>query len=323
MTFNWQNPYPTIRMPVMARNVVSTSQPLAAQAGLRMLAQRRQRRRCGHRRGGDADDRRAGLERPRQRRLRDSLGRQGTGRPECLRHRSCRLEPGLFPQANTARTRMATPTSRSAAGIRVTVPGAVAAWEALHGRFGHLPFADLLQPAIEIAERGHAVAPIVAHKWAANVSDDAGPAGFRGSVHAAWAGAADRREIRLQGRRRRRCASSRRRAPRAFYEGEIADTHRRFQQGMRRRDDASRSCRLSPGMGDADLPSPIAAMTCTRSRRTARASPPSSRSASCEKFDLAGLPVDGVDSQHVQIEAMKLAFADIYRYVADPRADGR
>ena len=35
--FNWNNPYPTIRIPVFARNVVSTSHPLAAQAGLRML----------------------------------------------------------------------------------------------------------------------------------------------------------------------------------------------------------------------------------------------------------------------------------------------
>src|SRR3546814_2588441 len=35
--FNWSNPYPTIRTPVFARNVVSTSHPLAAQAGLRMM----------------------------------------------------------------------------------------------------------------------------------------------------------------------------------------------------------------------------------------------------------------------------------------------
>src|ERR1700748_3021687 len=35
--FNWQNPYPTLRTPVMARNIVSTSHPLAAQAGLKML----------------------------------------------------------------------------------------------------------------------------------------------------------------------------------------------------------------------------------------------------------------------------------------------
>ena len=36
----------------------------------------------------------------------------------------------------------------------------------LSERFGKLPFADLLQPAIEIAERGYAVPPIVQGKWA-------------------------------------------------------------------------------------------------------------------------------------------------------------
>src|SRR3954470_4639369 len=35
--FDFHNPYPTTRIPVFARNVVSTSHPLAAQAGLRML----------------------------------------------------------------------------------------------------------------------------------------------------------------------------------------------------------------------------------------------------------------------------------------------
>src|SRR4051795_8551111 len=37
MHFDFHNPYPTTRIPVFARNVVSTSPPLAAQAGLRML----------------------------------------------------------------------------------------------------------------------------------------------------------------------------------------------------------------------------------------------------------------------------------------------
>ena len=37
MTFNWNNPYPTTRSPLFARNVVATSHPLASQAGLRML----------------------------------------------------------------------------------------------------------------------------------------------------------------------------------------------------------------------------------------------------------------------------------------------
>jgi gamma-glutamyltranspeptidase/glutathione hydrolase len=35
--FNWEFPYASQRMPIMARNMVATSQPLAAQAGLRML----------------------------------------------------------------------------------------------------------------------------------------------------------------------------------------------------------------------------------------------------------------------------------------------
>jgi gamma-glutamyltranspeptidase/glutathione hydrolase len=35
--FTWDFPYPSQRMPVLAANVVATSQPLAAQAGLRML----------------------------------------------------------------------------------------------------------------------------------------------------------------------------------------------------------------------------------------------------------------------------------------------
>ena len=38
-------------------------------------------------------------------------------------------------------------------------------------------------------------------------------------------------------------------------------------------------------------------------------------------FDVAGLPVDGVDSQHLQIEAMKLALADLQRVVAEDVGD--
>jgi len=38
MNFDWSNPYPSVRTPVFARNIVATSQPLAAQAGLRVLA---------------------------------------------------------------------------------------------------------------------------------------------------------------------------------------------------------------------------------------------------------------------------------------------
>ena len=82
--FSWNFPYPSQRMPVLAKNVVATSQPLAAQAGLAMLAK-----------GGNAVD--AGLaaaitltvveptvERHRLGCLRDPLGRPAPRGPERL-----------------------------------------------------------------------------------------------------------------------------------------------------------------------------------------------------------------------------------------------
>lgn len=50
--------------------------------------------------------------------------------------------------------------------LPVTVPGAPAAWASLSKRFGKLPFADLLAPAIEIAERGFPVTPVIHQMWA-------------------------------------------------------------------------------------------------------------------------------------------------------------
>ncbi|MBY0236152.1 MAG: gamma-glutamyltransferase, partial [Burkholderiaceae bacterium] len=38
-TFDWNSSYPSVRSPLFARNIVSTSHPLAAQAGLRIMAQ--------------------------------------------------------------------------------------------------------------------------------------------------------------------------------------------------------------------------------------------------------------------------------------------
>ena len=53
----------------------------------------------------------------------------------------------------------------------VTVPGAVSSWVMLSERFGQLPFEDLMQPAIEIAERGFLLSVVVQEKWAAPVDE--------------------------------------------------------------------------------------------------------------------------------------------------------
>jgi len=51
----------------------------------------------------------------------------------------------------------------------VTVPGAVAGWNALHQRFGHLPWKDLFQPAIFYAENGYPVPELIHGYWASAI----------------------------------------------------------------------------------------------------------------------------------------------------------
>ena len=48
----------------------------------------------------------------------------------------------------------------------VTVPGAPSAWATLHKRFGRLPFTKLFAPAIEYAEKGFPISPVIAEFWA-------------------------------------------------------------------------------------------------------------------------------------------------------------
>jgi len=53
----------------------------------------------------------------------------------------------------------------SVGGCAVTVPGAVAAWEDLHGRFGRLPWPSLFEPAIEAAAEGVEVGATGRRLW--------------------------------------------------------------------------------------------------------------------------------------------------------------
>ena len=149
---------------MFGRNIVSTSHPLAAQAGLRMLGA-----------GGNAVDAAIAAaaamtivepvqQRPGLRCLLHPVGRQEAAWPERLAARAPQAwTPGYFRDKYGEDAR--TPPMRG--WDSVSVPGAVSAWMALSEKFGKLPFADLLAPAIEIAERGYAVPVVVRQKWAA------------------------------------------------------------------------------------------------------------------------------------------------------------
>ncbi|OYU92753.1 MAG: gamma-glutamyltransferase, partial [Burkholderiales bacterium PBB5] len=161
--FDYRSPYRSTRLPVFARNVVATSHPLAAQAGLRILAQ-----------GGNAVD--AAVATAAVMTLVEPCSNGLGSDAFCILWDGQQLHglnaSGRAPQAWTPDYferkyggGRATPPVRG--WDAVTVPGAVAGWVALSQRFGKLPFADLMAPAIEVAERGYAVPVVVQEKWAA------------------------------------------------------------------------------------------------------------------------------------------------------------
>uniref|UniRef100_E1TB64 Gamma-glutamyltransferase n=1 Tax=Burkholderia sp. (strain CCGE1003) TaxID=640512 RepID=E1TB64_BURSG len=314
--FDWQNPYPTVRMPVFARNIVSTSHPLAAQAGLRMLWK-----------GGNAVD--AAIAAAAAITLVEPVSNGLGSDAFALVWDGTKLHglnaSGVAPAAwnvDYFRRKYGEDNGLAARPTRgwdtVTVPGAVAGWEALHKKFGSLPFADLMEPAIEIAERGHAVASVVARKWAAAVPELQNQPGFAETFMPHGRAPQVSELLRMPGHAKtlRMIAEQ---GPRAYYEGEIAERIAAF----------SRECGAAMTLDDLRNFQPEWVEPIGKNYRgyTVHEIPPNGQGIAAlialgilEQFDLAALKVDGIETQHLQIEAMKLAFADVYRYVADPRS---
>jgi len=314
MQFEFSNPYTSTRLPVFARNIVSTSHPLAAQAGLRMLWQ-----------GGNAVDAAIaaaaalticepvsnGLGSDAFCILWDGQGLHGLNSSG---HAPAAWTPDYFH--GKYGKAQATPPKRGMDAV--TVPGAVASWAAMSQRFGKLPFADLMQPAIEIAERGYLVPVVVQQKWAAATPELQNLPGF--ANHFLPFGRAphvgELFQFPAAARGLREIAAS---LGESFYRGEMAQALERFSNAN------GGSLRAS----DLAAFQPEWVMPLAHNYRgyTVHEIPPSGQGIAAlmalgmlEHFDVSGMARDGVDSQHLQIEAMKLAFADLYRYVADPRA---
>lgn len=315
--FDWKNPYPTLRLPVFARNIVSTSHPLAAQAGLRMLWK-----------GGNAID--ATVAAAAAITVVEPVSCGLGGDAFALVWDGKKLHglnaSGVAPAAwnvDYFRRRYGEDANGLAKRPQrgwdsATVPGVIAGWEALHAKFGKLPFADLLEPAIEIAERGHAVASIVARKWAAAIPDMRNQPGFADAFMPNGRAPEVSELVRMPGHAKTLRLIAKH-GPRAYYEGEIAE---RIAAFAREGDGAMTTADLRDYR--ADWVEPI-----SQDYRgyTVHEIPPNGQGIAAlialgilEHFDLASLPVNSIESQHLQIEAMKLAFADVYRYVADPRS---
>jgi gamma-glutamyltranspeptidase/glutathione hydrolase len=312
MNFDFSNPYTSTRLPVFARNVVSTSHPLAAQAGLRILQQ-----------GGNAVD--AAIATAAVMTLVEPVSNGLGSDAFCILWDGKKLHglnaSGCSPQAWTPeyfkKKYGDDATAPPQRGIdSVSVPGAVGSWMALSERFGKLPFADLMVPAIEVAERGYLMPVVVQEKWAAATPLLQSQPGFA-QAFLPWGRAPKVGELFKFPSAARALKAIAETRGEAFYRGEIAQAIEKFSTANGGSLKASDMANWKP-----EWVEPI-----SRDYRghTLHEIPPNGQGIAAlialgivEKFDMASMPVDSVASQHVQIEAMKLAFADVYRYVSDP-----
>jgi len=306
--FDWQFPYASYRKPVLARNVVATTQPLAAQAGLRMLLK-----------GGNAVD--AALATAMALTVVEPVSNGIGSDAFAIIWDGNKLHglnaSGRSPAAWTPEFFKDHKSMPQRGWNAVSVPGCVSAWAALSERFGKLPFAELFEPAISYARDGYMVSPTIAKQWANQTAELQVQPGFKETFMPKGRAPLPGEKIVLQDHAKTLGEIGRTRGE-AYYRGEIAQkiaAHAK-QHGalMSAADFAAHS---------ADWVEPL-----SQDYRgfTLHELPPNGQGIAAlialgilQHFDMASFPVDTADSVHVQIEAMKLAFADVYRYVSDPQ----
>jgi len=307
VSLSWTFPYPSQRMPVFARNVVATSQPLAAQAGLQMLV-------CG----GNAVDAAIAaaialtVVEPTSNGLgSDAFAVIWDGAVLHGLNGSGRSPRSWSPERFAGRQRMP-----QLGWDAVTVPGAVDAWATLSRRFGKIPFADLFEAAIRYARDGYLVTPFTADRWASAMSlyrqypDFA--LTFLPNDRAPGVGEL----FQLQGLSET-LKSIAETGGESFYRGYLAEqiVQQAGREGgaMTLQDmDEHRSQWVEP-------------LARNWQGVTLHELPPNGQGiivlialAILEKLDIASYPPDSADSFHLQIEAMKASFSLASPQIADP-----
>lgn len=306
---SWDFPYTSQRMPLLARNVVSTSQPLASAAGALILA-----------RGGNAVD--AALATAITLTVVEPCMNGIGGDAFAIVWDGKQLH-GLNASGRAPRRWTPEYFSRyQAVPLRgwdsVTVPGTVSAWRMLSDRFGTVPFAELFEPALRYAREGYLVSPTVQRQWQAQVAELLPQPGFREAF--APEGAAPRPgdlfKCPGQAETLQRIAQSK---GDDFYRGSLARAiadHARATGGLMDEEDLAEHT--------SDWVEPISVKY--RGVVLHEIGPSGQGIAALMALGmLAHLDLDaaGFDTalwHHLQIEAMKLAFADLHAYVGDPDA---
>lgn len=304
--------FPSRRSVVMGfGGAVATSQPLAAQAGLRTLV-----------RGGNAVD--AAVATAATLNVVEPASTGMGGDAFCLIYVAAEKKvyalnaSGRAPYAATLDTYLARGLSEvpMLGMLPVTVPGAAAGWADAVARFGRLGLDQVLEPAIDYAEHGFPVSERIGRGWkhsetklrqnaeASRVYLPGGSAPRPGQRFCSPDLARSLRALAADG-------------PDAFYKGAIAEA----------------IVRTSQELGGLLTMQDLADHTSTwvdpisvdyRGYRVYECPPNGQGIAALialntlEGYDLAAMGYGTPDSLHVKMEAIKLSLVDAARYVADP-----
>lgn len=307
LNVSWDFPYPSQRMPVFAGNVVATSHPLAAQAGLHMLQK-----------GGNAVD--AAIATAITMTVVEPVSNGIGGDAFAIVWDGERLHglngSGRSPKKWSYEKFEALGEMPQRGWNTVTVPGAVDAWVQLSDRFGRLPFADLFLPAIHYARYGFSVPPIVARRWSrseilcnefeefARIFMPKGRAPhpgelFKSPFHA----------VTLQA-----IANTK---GEAFYRGDLAG-----KIAYTAKMDGGSLTLEDLGEHSSQWVQPI---SLEYNGIELNEIPPNGQGLASlialgilHHHDVSSYPVDSADSLHLQIEAMKIGFSEAHCHIADP-----
>ncbi|MBF8282554.1 MAG: uncharacterized protein HW378_1469 [Anaerolineales bacterium] len=317
--------FDSYRSPVLARRgMVASSQPLASQAGLSILVQ-----------GGNAADAAVataaalnvteptstGLGGDMFALFYDARARQvtalnGSGRAPTA------LTIDLLEQQNLVSNRQSKISNQTRQlppyhAHTVTVPGACAGWCDLITRHGTMPLAEILAPAIGLADEGFPVAPLTAHFWQRGAENQLASAPGGRALTLDGRGPRAGEIFRNPGLARafRAIAEG---GKEAYYQGDIA---RSIAQVVQEAGGAMTVEDLAAHESTWDEP----ISTTYRGVRVWECPPNGQGLAALialnalEGFELSRQDPLGVDRWHLLIEAMRLAFADTRWYVADPK----
>ncbi|MDT8860938.1 gamma-glutamyltransferase [Alkalihalobacillus sp. MEB130] len=204
--------------------------------------------------------------------------------------------------------------------IPVTVPGTPGAWAELSQKFGKLPLSEVLEPAIKYAEEGFPLTPTLAKYWERAYKaysrllegdeftswfETFAPGGKVPKAGELWTSPGHAYSLRLIGETNAK----------AFYEGELADKIDQFFQkhgGFLRKEDL-----------EAYKPEWVTPISVNYRGYDVWEIPPNGQGLIAlealnilKGFEFA--EKESVDTYHKQMEAIKLAFVDGMKYIADP-----